>query len=117
MPVTIRIDHSIQGCAEIACQGLPYGLPDLVPLCRAINYIPASLPALLNGGRTGEATTSLRVLDIVPTTAPFTCDRGPRNLPAFQLQVTGMRAPCVVLDPTVGLWWPPNRGARGFPRT
>jgi hypothetical protein len=64
--------------------------------------------ALLTGGRHGHAERPLRAVGVRPVSASFVCDRGPRDLPAFAVEVTGVRQPVVVLDPSVEIWWPAN---------
>jgi hypothetical protein len=70
--------------------------------------LPDGLLAFLAGGRHGHAERPLRAVGVRPVLASFLCDRGPRDLPAFAVEVTGMRQPCVVLDPSVEIWWPAN---------
>lgn len=70
--------------------------------------IAAALSALLRTRRPGHAQTRLRIIDVTTTAAPFRCDRGPRDLPAYRLQLTGLRGSCVMLAPEVECWWPTN---------
>lgn len=53
-----------------------------------------------------HAGGGLRITDVNPTVASFRCDRGPRELPAYRLELTGFDGSCTVLDPTVDVWWP-----------
>lgn len=68
--------------------------------------LPPAVLALLPPRRQGRAQTVLTVTDSTSTTAAFRCDRGPRELPAFRLEVTGWKGSCVVLSPEVDCWWP-----------
>src|SRR5690348_196165 len=69
--------------------------------------LPPGVLDLLVGGRTGRLAARLRVVGIESVEAPFQTDRGPRNLPAYKVEMTGLRQPCTVLDPQTALWWPP----------
>jgi hypothetical protein len=64
--------------------------------------LSASLPPAIDGG--GRALLS--ITDVSATAATFRCDRGPRELPAYRLKVTGMYGSCVILSPEVECWWP-----------
>jgi hypothetical protein len=70
--------------------------------------LPDGVLALLTGGRHGHAEQPLCAVGVRPVSASFVCDRGPRDLPAFAVEVTGVRQPVVVLDPSVEIWWPAN---------
>jgi len=48
----------------------------------------------------------LFVIAVAPESVPFRCDRGPRQLPALRLTVSGLQGSCVILDPEVDVWWP-----------
>jgi hypothetical protein len=62
--------------------------------------------ALLPSRRQGDTETILRITGVTRTVAPFLCDRGPRSLPAYRLQMTGLQGSCVVLAPEAECWWP-----------
>jgi hypothetical protein len=84
----------------------------------AIAADPLLPPALLSSlppASTPTGKTVLRVTDVSSTVAAFRCDRGPRLLPAFRLQVTGLRGSCIILSPDVECWWsvPPSDLRRG----
>jgi hypothetical protein len=49
---------------------------------------------------------ALFVTAVAPESAPFRCDRGPRQLPALRLTISDVRGSCVILDPDVDVWWP-----------
>jgi hypothetical protein len=49
---------------------------------------------------------ALRVESVQSVEAPFRTDRGPRRLPALELQITGLKQPCAVLSPQQPIWWP-----------
>ncbi|MHB2024887.1 MAG: hypothetical protein ACYCO3_16465 [Mycobacteriales bacterium] len=70
--------------------------------------IAAALAALLRSRGLGRAHTALRITEATTTVAPFRCDRGPRDLPAYRLQLTGLHGSCVMLAPEVECWWPTN---------
>jgi hypothetical protein len=77
--------------------------------------LPAGVLELIGGHSRGqEADTRLRVTAVEHTTAEFLCDRGPRQLPAYRLEVTGLQGSCVVLDPQVECWWPHGDKARSL---
>jgi hypothetical protein len=61
--------------------------------------------ALLPARGPAHTDRELTVTEIVSTAAEFHCDRGPRDLPAYRLKVTGMYGSCVVLSPDVECWW------------
>jgi hypothetical protein len=67
--------------------------------------LPPDLLASLPAARTHTGKTVLRVTDVASTVAAFRCDHGPRLLPAYRLQVTGLRGSCVILSPEVECWW------------
>lgn len=71
--------------------------------------LPSGVLALLTNGRHRPAQRGLRVVGVHAVTAPFRCDRGPRLLPAINLEITGMRETCTVLDPAIEAWWPPRQ--------
>jgi hypothetical protein len=69
--------------------------------------IPPAVLGLLPARRQGRATkTVVTISEFSLTNAPFRCDRGPRELPAYRLKITGWRGSCVVLAPEVQCWWP-----------
>lgn len=54
----------------------------------------------------GVAPVQVTAIDAV--SAPFKTDRGPRELPAFNVRVAGCTETCcTVLDPSVAIWWKP----------
>ena len=64
-----------------------------------------ALSALLPRRRRAYGGPILTVTEVASTTAAFTCDRGPRQLEAYRLQVTGLYGFCIILSPTVECWW------------
>jgi hypothetical protein len=68
--------------------------------------LPSDVLALLPPRRQRRAKTTLTITGATPVTAPFRCDRGPQDLPAYRLEVTGLNGSCVVLSPEVSCWWP-----------
>jgi hypothetical protein len=72
------------------------------------------LERMLQHSRGPKVVTRLRVTGVEPTTAPFLCDRGPRELAAYRVAVTGLKESCVVLDPEVDCWWPTGDEARSL---
>jgi hypothetical protein len=68
--------------------------------------VPAALLALLPTRRQASPPTVLTITGVTSTAAPFWCDRGPRELPAYRLQVTGLQGACAILAPVVVCWWP-----------
>jgi hypothetical protein len=68
--------------------------------------VPAALLALLPTRRQAIAPTVLTIMGVTSTVARFWCDRGPRELPAYRLHVTGLRGACDILAPEVVCWWP-----------
>jgi hypothetical protein len=62
--------------------------------------------ALLPAQGPARTDRELTITEVVSTTAEFRCDRGPRELPAYRLKVTGMYGSCVILAPEVECWWP-----------
>lgn len=72
--------------------------------------LPSGVLDLLVGGRTSEEDASpLQVTGVDALDAPFMTDRGPRDLSAYRVEMTGLRQPCMVLDPRISLLWPPHR--------
>lgn len=67
---------------------------------------PGVLELIQRGGR-GAKVAPIHVTGIEATSAAFLCDRGPRELPAYRLTVSGLRGHLTVLDPEVECWWPP----------
>ena len=65
---------------------------------------PSAVLALLPTRRQGNTETVLRITGVIRTVAPFLCDRGPRSLPAYRLQMPGLHGSCVVLAPDVECW-------------
>jgi hypothetical protein len=50
----------------------------------------------------------VQVTACAAVSAPFRTDRGPRELPAFDVRVAGCSETCcTVLDPSVAIWWKP----------
>jgi hypothetical protein len=70
--------------------------------------VPPAVLGLLPARRDEGANTSLTITKVTATTAPFWCDRGTRELPAYRLQVTGLQGTCVTLAPEAEYWWPRN---------
>jgi hypothetical protein len=68
--------------------------------------VPAEVIALLPSRRAGIDRTALTITAAVHVSAAFRCDRGPRELPAYRLRVSGLNGFCVVLSPEVRCWWP-----------
>lgn len=75
---------------------------------RPVAPMPPGLAALLPGGGSVRARNELAVTGVDATAATFLCDRGPRRLPAYRLQVAGLDGSCVVLSPDVPCWWAPD---------
>jgi hypothetical protein len=82
--------------------------------------MPDGVLAMLTTGRIAvSADAPLVVTRVDAAHAEFITDRGLRQLPAYRLQITGMKAPCHVLDPTTPIWWehhPTERPHRGWQR-
>jgi hypothetical protein len=68
--------------------------------------LPPGLPDLLPERRRGRTHAALTVTDVSRVVAEFRCDRGPCELPAYRMQVTGLRGSALVLSPDVACWWP-----------
>jgi hypothetical protein len=69
--------------------------------------MPDGVLALLTRGHIGAATDArLVVTRIDRARAEFITDRGPRSLPAYRLEITGVKTACQVLDPSTPIWWP-----------
>jgi hypothetical protein len=68
--------------------------------------LPPAVSALLPARGRAHTDRELTITEVVATTAEFRCDRGPRELPAYRLKVTGMYGSCVILSPAVECWWP-----------
>ena len=69
--------------------------------------LPAGVINLLTKGRHRQpAPTTLMTTDAQACEEQFWCDRGPRLLPAFRLDISGLRQPCIVIDPAIETWWP-----------
>lgn len=76
--------------------------------------LPDGLLDLVRGGRPGRpADRPLLVSAVEPVPDTFWCDRGPRVLPAYRLTISGLRQPCLVLDPALEIWWPPPEQRSG----
>jgi hypothetical protein len=67
---------------------------------------PPDVSALLPARGRAHTDRELTITEVVTTTAEFGCDRGPRELSAYRLKVTGMYGSCVILSPEVECWWP-----------
>jgi hypothetical protein len=77
--------------------------------------LPPGLAAQLPVREAGRAETTLKVTEVSRRCiAAFRCDRGLRELPAYQLRVTGLNGFCVVLDPQVECWWPADATEAGL---
>lgn len=70
--------------------------------------LASDLLALLPPRKQGRTRTVLTITECTPTFARYRCDRGPRELPAYRMQVTGLPGSCLVLSPDVEAWWPAN---------
>ena len=69
--------------------------------------LPNGLLNLITGGRPRRpARGALTITFIRAHEETFRCDRGPRLLPAYRLDVSGLQQPCTVLDPSIDTWWP-----------
>jgi hypothetical protein len=80
--------------------------------------LPAGLLELLVVGRPRRSVPRpLTIKAAEPAAAEFWCDRGHRSLPCYRVRITGMREPCVALDPAVDLWWPPDHRENAATRT
>jgi hypothetical protein len=73
---------------------------------RAAVPVPADVLARLGGDAAGSAAGALIITGAARTRASFLTDRGARELPAFELEISGLHEPCLVLDPEVPVWWP-----------
>jgi hypothetical protein len=80
--------------------------------------LPDGLLDLITAGRPRDAAPgTVTITSIQPHEESFRCDRGPRPLPAYQLTVSGLVDPCIVLDPSLELWWPRSADDPGHRRT
>lgn len=77
--------------------------------------VPPEVLALLPTRRQGRAQSVLKITGVTAVAAPFRCDRGSRELPAYRLQVTGLQGTCAVLAPEVECWWPVNEAEHRGP--
>jgi hypothetical protein len=68
--------------------------------------LPPGLCELLPARGRAHTDRELTITEVASTTAEFRCDRGPRDLPAYRLRVTGMYGSCVILSPEIECWWP-----------
>lgn len=75
-------------------------------LIRPDPSLPGGVAARLSTGTAPSGGSTLTVSDAAATTATFRCDRGLRELPAYRMEVTGLRGACLVLSPEVECWWP-----------
>lgn len=76
--------------------------------------IPDGVLDLIKGNGQGPRVAPIRVTEIESTTAAFMCDRGPRDLPAYRVALTGLNGHMTVLDPRVECWWPPPGQSRSL---
>lgn len=75
--------------------------------------LPPGVLDLIKGNGRGPAVAPIRLTAIERTNASFLCDRGPTDLAAYRVSITGLRGHMTVLDPTVDCWWPPPSRSRG----
>ena len=69
--------------------------------------LPAGVLELVRGKGRGPKVAPIHVTEIESTIASFLCDRGPRDLSAYRVTLSGLRGHLTVLDPEVKCWWPP----------
>lgn len=81
-------------------------------LIRPDPSLPSGLVSLLSDGTGGARDSVLTIAEATSTTAAFRCDRGPRDLPAYRLSVTGLRGFCIALAPELACWWPADDAER-----
>lgn len=74
--------------------------------------LPAGILDLITHGQIRRESTTLTISDVQRCDEEFWCDRGPRRLPAYRLVISGLRQPCLVLDPSVDRWWPEHNVGR-----
>jgi hypothetical protein len=67
--------------------------------------IPPAVVGLLPVRRPSRGRTQLTITGVTSTVAPFWCDRGQRELPAYRVQMTGLQGACTILAPDVDCWW------------
>jgi len=48
----------------------------------------------------------LAITDIQACEDTYRCDRGPRQMSAYRLSISGLNQPCTVIDPATEFWWP-----------
>jgi hypothetical protein len=71
--------------------------------------VPASILEVLQPGSTTEPVPPLLVVAADPASGTFMTDRGPLTLPAWRIEIRGIRDPFVVLAPELfAAAWPPH---------
>jgi hypothetical protein len=78
-------------------------LDGAIELGDAPTHLRPYLPTRRDPGRVHQP---LFVTAVARVSVPFRCDRGPRQLPAFRLIISGLQGSCFILDPDVAVWWP-----------
>lgn len=72
--------------------------------------VPPGVLRLLRGSNR-EHSEGLVVRAVRLSSAAFMTDRGPREMPAYELDIPGAVQPVRVLDPTTQVWWPAEPAA------
>jgi hypothetical protein len=68
--------------------------------------LPDGVLQLLTPERRRTSQSPLRITAAAQAAASFRTDRGMRECPGFEVTITGLHQPCVVLDPRQSFWWP-----------
>lgn len=98
LPVHIGDEGFVDGDAKLSWMSA--AIDTTVPL-------PDGIINLITGGRPRRAAPgTLTIADVERCDEEFWCDRGPRRLPAYRLDISGLRQPCIIIDPTLDCWWP-----------
>lgn len=95
--VHVQAGGFIDGAAKLAF--FHGAIDSAVDLPDAVTELPSGAARRYDGAR-------LCVRAVRRTRAPFMTDRGPRRLPAYELDIDGAAEPVLVLDPATEVWWP-----------
>ncbi len=68
--------------------------------------LPDGVLQLLAPERRRTSQSPLRITAAAQVAASFRTDRGMRECPGFEVTITGLHQPCLVLDPRQSFWWP-----------
>jgi hypothetical protein len=68
--------------------------------------LPDGVLQFLTPERRRTSQSPLRITAVAQVAASFRTDRGMRECPGYELTITGLRQPCLVLDPEQSFWWP-----------